>query len=504
METIYKPTEGAVEGAPVSVPMEKPDVPRNLTQAKESQAAKNAARRKRIEEVTISGDDKGIRGITKPNETTLPDTPSYEKYAAEDGTLDERTAGRARAREANIKFGHEINDEIFQRKNFDDDQAQAHAEYVSSIGRKASQAKTDRFALVKDTGESLVPLDDGSGEQSSVRRHLKEHGEKELTLEDATRYMANARQAGELAKEQLLTQIRENVAAEEAQTEQARPAPGQPTQPSQTRPPVLQPQQPDPLAQERARLQAEYNRAAALREHAQYTSAERQLEEGVQRLDQWAQGQPELQDHNLFQNLIARAQRGDVASANKLKQFQKAFDAKKAYVQKFVEVNTARVNRQIALEQHQAHQNAQVAEAQRAQHNAHFDAWLEKEHPHFAKGAANRELKQAAREILRERGMSDAQISQLRPTALEQSVLAESAMMRISRQRVKEVQKRGLPTVEQYHAMKPGGVTVGPRGGGGGDRVASLQKQLSQAKSVRQQTIIAGQLMKAKREAGVS
>jgi hypothetical protein len=236
------------------------------------------------------------------------------------------------------------------------------------------------------------------------------------------------------------------------------------------------------------------------------TAAERQYEEAIQKIDLWAQKHPEFHDNNLFQNLVARAQKGDVAAANKLKQFQHWANVKKSHVQKFVELNTARVNKQIALERYQAAQNAQAAEAQRVEHGKRFDAWLQQAHPQYVEGENNRALKKAARAILKERGFSDQQIKGLAVSlsAVEQSILAESAMMRLERERArdatKELQRRGVPTVEQYRTLRPGGVTIGPRGGGtdAAAQIKKLQGQLSGAKGHRA-IVLATELQKLKR-----
>jgi hypothetical protein len=53
-------------------PLPKPDVPSTLTEAKQSEATKIASRWKQLKETAVSGDEKGIRSITRKREDNAP------------------------------------------------------------------------------------------------------------------------------------------------------------------------------------------------------------------------------------------------------------------------------------------------------------------------------------------------------------------------------------------------------------------------------------------------
>jgi hypothetical protein len=410
--------------------------------------------------------------------------------ARPDGSLSLREASKAYAKIHNEEYGRDLNEKWLGHQKLSPEYAAEIGEYTTQLGRAASEiGPKERMGLVDNRGKVVEPIGDGD----SIKRHMRQFEEAPISLKDSAEWLGNFRRENERIKQEMADKIKSEIQTQDAEAEQVQAALAQPTQPAQSQP-ATQTQQPDPHAQERARLQQEYARVAAYREHAQMTSQERQYEEAVQRLDAWANSQPELMDHNLFQNLVNRAQKGDVAAANRLKGFQKAFAAKKAYVQKFVEVNTARVNRQIALEQYQAQQNAQVAEAQRAQHNKAFDTWLEQTHPTYAKGDSNRALKAAAKEILRERGFTDEAISQLRPSALEQSVLADAAILRIGRARAKEIQRQPLPPVQRPGVARSRYADV--------EDVKTLQRKVSGARSQREALMAAVELQQARRRGG--
>jgi hypothetical protein len=442
------------------------------------------------------GDDAAVRKITRKR----PDEPGPTKVdmagvARDDNSLSLRESAAEYGRQKREQDGRQINALRGGQKDLSPEEAVALSEGADNYGKPSEGAKV-KVHLVDDDGKVIKPI----GNRSATRA-LREDGSEVLSgtergLHRGAELIQNHRRQVEAAlanpqtAEQDANQWTPEVEAEINEAVQRH------NQEQAQQQPVAQQPQPDALAQERQRLVQEYQRAAAYREHAQMTSQERQYEEAIQKIDRWAASHPEFHDNNLFQNLIARAQKGDVAAANKLKQFQHWANVKKSHVQNFVQLNTARVNRQIALEQHQAAQNAQAAEAQRVEHGNRFDAWLEKEHPGYTNKENKKQLAAAAKEILKERGYDDAAIEQLRYrlSAAEQSVLAEAAMWRIARAKAKEVQRAGLPPVQ-----RPGGVTIGPRGGGDVDDIRKLQGKVSGARNEREALIHATALMQARR-----
>jgi hypothetical protein len=173
---------------------------------------------------------------------------------------------------------------------------------------------------------------------------------------------------------------------------------------------------------------------------------------------------------------------------------------------RFAEINRTATNYRIENQRRQEKQ----ADEQYAQHNRVAISWLEKNHPAWATGDNLKRIRRESTAILRERGYSDAQISKLRPTAAEQSILAEVAMWRLAPRLAKEAKIAGLPTVAEGNAargyrvhthgandtvQKPG---VGRSSGYDVDDEKKLLGAISSAKGERAQIMAAAKWQKAK------
>jgi hypothetical protein len=152
----------------------------------------------------------------------------------------------------------------------------------------------------------------------------------------------------------------------------------------------------------------------------------------------------------------------------------------------------------------------QIGQARQAQHRQQIAAFAEAEDSKFQEFVANempeystaegkRRLAAAAKEVLKSTGLTEQQIAEqwqsgyLRPFGF-QKVIAEAARWRLARESMRNVQRKQLPPVQ-----KPGMAT--PRNAAAEQNVAALERQLGEAKTTREQLLIAGKLQRARREA---
>jgi hypothetical protein len=488
MSDIHSNEGGPVEGG---APLPKPDLPITAKQ----ETPRITLRERVANSKPVRGDEAGIRSVTRKR----PDDPGPAKVdlsdvARHDGSLSLREASAAYKKLHREQHGRDVNSKYLGYKNLSPENAVALSEGMDD--RPSEQPRT-KVALVDDDGKVVKPIGDRPPKQA-IREDGETFGGTESELRRSAEYLQNYRKQLAEYEQAVIKENFANTRAEENAQTLTPEAVGEINRLTQEHNQQLEQQQPaqqpDALAAERQRLVAEYQRAAAYRQHAQLTSEERQDHEALHKLDRWAQGHPEFHDANLFQNLVARAQKGDIQAAKKLQWFNQARGQQKAIVDRLTAKNQARVNLQIALEQDRAQQNWRAAEAQRAQENTKYDAWLEQTHPNHVKGEGKRELRDTAKEILREHGLTDEQIKQLRLSATEQAVLTDAAILRIGRARAKEITKANLPPVQ-----RPGTVTVGRASvGDHASTIKRLQGELSSAKGHKAVTI-AAEIQKLKR-----
>jgi hypothetical protein len=491
-EVIHRPIGGPIEGAPVAgAPMPKPDVPVTTTDLKEAQASRSERRRRRVEEVTISAKD--APAIDLGDKPAKPIVRDLSKYANDDGSMSLQTAQRARAKEVNISYGHGLNDAHLGHRDPSHDAAEGYAQYVSERGRKASEPPKTNVGLVKDDGTPLRSLADGS----SVNDVLRQDGERafgigEADQRDLTRYMANARQVDALAREQFQAEVKQGIAASEAQQMELEAKAAEPPPKPAPQPNAAEQARQAQARQAQARQQSDWQRLQDFLARASVEEMRNNRDWEVYR-QQLAQV-PEFRDQRLMAETFTK-------NPQRYQQLVQAAQADQQYAARAAELRNQRQAREVQANQVRAQYHRQQVAAYAEREDAKFSDWVAAEVPEFSTAEGKRRLSAAAREVLKSTGLSDAEITQqwqsghLRPFGF-QKVIAEAARWKMARESMRNVQRQQLPPVQ-----KPGTLAGRARDGGAAEEVQRLERDLRNATSTRQQLLIAGKLQRAKREA---
>jgi hypothetical protein len=481
-DVLQTPIETPLAGEPLP----KPDISHTLTTEKETTAGRFEQRRERLAEGAIPVRD--VKKLTRKRPENDGAVPiDFKEDAEADGSLTLRKAGKAYAKLHNVERGHELAKELgYERVT--DDYAEAMSEHVTALGRSASEPKKVQLGLVDDQGALLTPNDG-----RSIRKHLKETGERELSPEEATKFLTNYRAAAAEADAKLKAEIQASVQAEQAEAQARAAAPvRQDVQPQQPQPQ----QQPQQASQVDPQVQQQRQLAAAYAEHAKLSAEERRAAEAVQSFDQWAASIPELSDNHLWAQLVRRAQAGDIQASKRIEQFQQARQNRDKWAAHFQQSNQNRVTRELQLQAHYQQQQDQQVRAFVASENKKTDAWIAQHMPQFATPEGKRQLREATHQYLRdELGMSDEDIRNdwtLRRFG-SQRTLAEAAAYRLAQRSMRSIQRGSLPPVQ-----RPG--VAQARGVGDADQLRRLERELSNTKGERAQLQIAAKIQKLKRQ----
>jgi hypothetical protein len=222
--------------APPTAPIpddSKPPISHKPSVEREAAQQRIDRRHARIAEVAIPVRDVRKK-LTRKREDEEPAKLDLAKYAdPETGSMTLRTAQRARAKEANVQFGKKLGREHFGIESWSDDEAEAAAQQVSALGRKASQPMATRLVPTDANGNPLPPIAEGE----SFKRYQRslDNGDGSLRSTDPKlgEYLARAREAQEAEREKLFAEIREAQEAEQQQAqEQATEQPPKSVQPS--------------------------------------------------------------------------------------------------------------------------------------------------------------------------------------------------------------------------------------------------------------------------------
>lgn len=363
----------------------------------------------------------------------------------------------------------------------DDALAWQVADEAAALGKKPSELPMVKAFVADNAGNSHTPIQDtdrflwqrdATGNLAEATRAKANYQEAEIAhLEEAARQAEWERLQGTQGAEPQPEASPQEMSATNQQTIET---PQQPTAEPQV----------DPLSAERAALNQKWTEAAAHAAYAQLSADERQAADAVVKWDQWAAKDPILQDHAKFAAFQQRVARGDVTAAAKMQEYQRAFDARKAWAEKFGRLNQDRVTRQLALEQHQQRQ-ARTAYSQAAEAaDTEFKNWLAKEHPAYASGRGFAALKQAATEYIeQDLGLSKQdwkihwdQTGFLRNVAAQKAIAA-GAMMRLTQSGRKALADHRVPPVQGHSP----GVYADSRSEEAEADIRSLQRQLENA-----------------------
>jgi hypothetical protein len=254
--------------------------------------------------------------------------------------------------------------------------------------------------------------------------------------------------------------------------------------------------QPDPVAQERAALQAERQATAQVRH---WSEAERKLIENVQAWDAWANQFPEMRDNAAFDQMVrtnpARAQ-----------QFAHARQQRDAAELRFRELQQVRAAGEMQIAARAAVTNQQQVTAWATQQDDIFRRELATRHKNYSEGQGLATLQRAAKAyMLNDMGLSQAEIDRqwqggaLR-SAAAQIALADAVAWKLARESVSQKalasHRAPVPPVQRPGVSRPAGVDSAAD-------IARLERAIAEATTVKRQQALALQLTKVRRAAGL-
>jgi hypothetical protein len=242
-----------------------------------------------------------------------------------------------------------------------------------------------------------------------------------------------------------------------------------------------QPQQPqvDPLAQERAALQAERQATAQVRHWSQ---AEIKLAENVQQWDRWAAQFPEMNDENAFAHMVR-------TNPQRAQQFAHARQQRDAAELRFRELQQVRAAGEQQIAARAAVNNQQQVTAWANQQNEIFQRELKTRHPEYSTDAGLQKLQSAAKRYMQEdMGLSQDEINRqwsgggaLR-SAAAQIALADAVAWKLARESVSQkalaAHRAPVPRVQVPGVSRP-------RGAYNEDQMRDVERQLADAKGER-------------------
>jgi hypothetical protein len=260
--------------------------------------------------------------------------------------------------------------------------------------------------------------------------------------------------------------------------------------------PQPEPQQPDPVAEERAALQAERQATAQLR---QMSEAERKLVENVNAWDRWAQQFPEMTDERAFENMVR-------TNPQRAQQFMNARQQRDAAEHRFHELQQVRAAGEMQIAARAAVSTQQQVGAWATQQDDIFQRELATRHPNYSKGPGLAKLQTAAKEyMLNDMGLSQAEIDRqwkggaLR-SAAAQIALADAVAWKLARESVSPQalasHRAPVPPVQRPGVNRP-------RGADTEADIAALERQIEKAPTAQKQLQLARQLTQARRAAGL-
>lgn len=523
-DVIYRGPEGAPSEG--DAPLARPDVPISESQREPRIPFGERINRKLEREgrgpPVSHKDEKAVRGLTgdlrKPKAPIEPDLSPRS-----DGSTDLRTASRASSAEHAKAHSKNVLDYMgVDHDQLSDQAKQRIGEDLNEAGRKPGEGKKTKIGLmVQDpvTGElrHLPPVRD----HKSIKTTMLEGNEPALSLQGATERQANWRefQQGweEAAQRSLLAEVQGQLQLGATPEQIADPdfvgleRPVQPSQPVEPQRAQPQRQTPDPLAQERQLLARQHAEAKRIAETAKWSAAESDAARTYHTANTWLAQQPENNAANLA-NLKNRAAYGDAAAVQRLQVLQDAVTVRNQAQARFQELNRGATDRRIALQNDQAARDRADYKRWAAQNDQRYQEILPTAVPQYANAEGRKQLSAQALKTLKAAGLDDQGIEAhwakgapiYMRDASSQALIAKASAWDLLQAQITEAKLNGrwqhnqqLPPV-----MAPGGVTVGPRGGGDVDDIKRLQGKVSGARSERAALQAATSLMQARRRSG--
>ena len=353
-----------------------------------------------------------------------------------------------------------------------------------------TRQEVDHFVRTGETpAVPVIPYDEQRGFMERLRDHepvLGRPAHEGLSLKEATRQSANAREFVELTRQELAKQEAEALALQSSQ-QQAKPQ--EATKPVAEQPPQQPPPQPrlDPLAAERQRLAFEIQAHAALRQ----TSVDEIR--AMASAEQIVAAFPELKSEAAIRDLYAR-------NPARFQQLQAAAQQLQNCQAAFQQANQARAIRK-----------QQLAQAENAHINAVYKQYSKANDDAFARAAPEMndtakayELRTATRKMMTDIGFTEDEIQTawagkvgvpLRDHRVQQ-ILRKAALWDRAQARAKQVTKASVPPVQ-----RPG--VARPRGDDSAADMARLESALEGASGERAALLAAAKLTQARRRAGM-